>query len=366
MNRFQRCALCIGLALLGCAAAFAEPPLTVVQDVLFNADGTTFNGIVTISWASFEASDMSNIPASSIVTEVINGLLRVQLVPTTNALSPSSYTVVYNSGGITQFTETWAVPPSNVSLPVSAVRISGTGTLVGGGGTGGSPTTDIAISDVTGLTTALDLRPSMGAGYTISRTAIIDASGAIDGAGGNASDCMHVDGSSGPCGTTSTDGSTSLTFVDGETPGGAVNGINAGFTLANAPLPASTLALYRNGLLQEQGVDYSLSNSSITFLGSYVPQPADILTAYYRLNVVISGVTFIDGEVPAGIVDGSNTSFTLSQAPAPVASLSLFLNGVLQKANLDYTLSGTGIIFMPGLAPQPGDILLATYRVTVG
>jgi hypothetical protein len=185
---------------------------------------------------------------------------------------------VYNSGGITQFTETWAVPPSNVSLPVSAVRISGTGTLVGGGGTGGSPTTDIAISDVTGLTTALDLRPSMGAGYTISRTAIIDASGAIDGAGGNASDCMHVDGSSGPCGTTSTDGSTSLTFVDGETPGGAVNGINAGFTLANAPLPASTLALYRNGLLQEQGVDYSLSNSSITFLGSYVPQPADILT----------------------------------------------------------------------------------------
>ena len=184
MNRFQRCALCIGLALLGCAAAFAEPPLTVVQDVLFNADGTTFNGIVTISWASFEASDMSNIPASSIVTEVINGLLRVQLVPTTNALSPSSYTVVYNSGGITQFTETWAVPPSNVSLPVSAVRISGTGTLVGGGGTGGSPTTDIAISDVTGLTTALDLRPSMGAGYTISRTAIIDASGAIDGAGG--------------------------------------------------------------------------------------------------------------------------------------------------------------------------------------
>jgi hypothetical protein len=368
MNRFQRCALCIGLALLGCAAAFAEPPLTVVQDILFNADGTTFNGLVTISWQSFEASDTSNIPASSISTQVINGLLRVQLVPTTNALSPSSYTVVYNSGGSTQFTENWAVPPSNVPLPVSAVRISGSGTVIGGAtGTGqNTTTTTVTIADVTGLTAALNLRPSMGAGFTISRAAIIDASGAIDGASGTLSDCLHVDGTSGACGTSSSGSTNSLTFVDGETPGGTVNGVNAGFTLANAPLPASSLALYRNGLLQEQGVDYSLSNSSITFLGSFVPQPADVLTASYRINVSIAGVTFVDEEVPAGTVDGSNTSFTLSQAPSPVASLSLYRNGVLQKANRDYTLSGTGIVFQPGLAPQPGDILLASYRVTVG
>jgi hypothetical protein len=360
MNRFKRCALGIGLALLGCAAAFAEPPLTVVQDILFNADGTTFNGLVTISWQSFQASDTSNIPASSISTQVINGLLRVQLVPTTNALSPSSYTVVYNSGGSTQFTENWAVPPSNVPLPVSSIRISGSGSVIGStGGTTGN--TVITIADVTGLTAALNLRPTMGAGFTISRAAIIDASGAIDGAVGNLSDCLHVDGSSGACGTGSTGGTSSLTFVDGETPGGAVNGVNAAFTLANAPLPASSLALYRNGLLQKVGLDYTLSNSSITFIG--VPQPADVLSASYRINVSITGVAFVDQEVPAGTVDGSNTSFTLSQAPNPVASLSLYRNGMLMKANLDYTLSGTGIVFQPGSAPQPGDILLASYRV---
>lgn len=132
MNRFPRCALGIGLALLWCVSALAEPPLTVVQDILFNADGTTFNGLVTISWQSFEASDTSNIPAHSISVQVINGLLRVQLVPTTNALSPASYSIVYNSGGSTQFTENWAVPPSNIPLPVSAVRISGTGSVVEG------------------------------------------------------------------------------------------------------------------------------------------------------------------------------------------------------------------------------------------
>jgi hypothetical protein len=354
------------MALLGCAAAFAEPPLTVVQDILFNADGTTFNGLVTISWQSFEASDTSNISASTISTQVINGLLRVQLVPTTNALSPSSYTVVYNSGGSTQFTENWAVPPSNVPLPVSAVRISGSGSVIGatGGGTG-TGSTVITIADVTGLTSALNLRPVMGAGFTLSRAAVIDASGAIDGAAGNLSDCLHVDGTSGACGGASTGGSSNVTFVDGETPGGTVNGVNATFTLANAPAPASSLALYRNGLLQQQGGDYSLSSSSITFIGSYPPQPADVLTAYYRINVSIPGVTFIDQEVPAGTVDGSNTAFTLSQSPAPVASLALYRNGVLQKANLDYTLSGTGIVFQPGLAPQTGDVLLASYRVTV-
>ncbi len=363
MNRSQRCVLRIGIALLGCASVLAAPPLTVVQDILFNADSTAFNGLVTITWKSFEASDTSNIPANSLSLQVINGLLRVQLVPTTNALSPASYAVTYNSGGSTQFTENWAVPPSNVPLPVSAVRISGSGTVVGGGGGTVTPApTAVTIAEVTGLATALNLRPSMGAGYTISRAAIIDASGAIDGASGNLSDCLHVDGSSGPCGSTSTGSTNSLTFVDAETPGGAVNGVNGIFTLANAPVPGSSLALFRNGLIQKQGLDYSLSNSTITFQSSYVPQPADALTASYRINVSISGVAFVDGEVPGGTVDGSNTSFSLSEAPNPVASLALYRNGVLQKANQDYTVSSTGVVFRAGAVPQPGDVILATYR----
>jgi hypothetical protein len=360
MNRFQRCLLCIGLALLGCATAFAEPPLTVVQDILYNADGTAFNGTITISWQSFEASDTSTIPASSIAIQVINGLLRAQLVPTTTALSPASYSIVYNNINSTQWTENWSVPPSNVPLPVSAVRISGSGTVVGGGP---AQVTTVTIDDVTGLTAALNLRPSEGPGFTISRAAIIDASGLIDGASGNATDCLYVDGSSGPCGATSTN---TLTFIDGETPGGTINGINATFTLANAPQPSSTLALFRDGLLQKQGLDYSLSNNTITFLGSNLPQLADVLTASYRINVSITGVTFIDQEVPGGTVNGGNTSFMLSQAPNPVASLSLYRNGVRQTLIVDYTLSGTAIVFVPASTPQPGDVLLASYRVGLG
>jgi hypothetical protein len=36
-------------------SAVAVPPLTTIQDVLYKADGTRFNGTLTISWSSFDA-----------------------------------------------------------------------------------------------------------------------------------------------------------------------------------------------------------------------------------------------------------------------------------------------------------------------
>jgi len=77
-----------------------------------------------------------------------------------------------------------------------------------------------------------------------------------------------------------------------------------------------------------------------------------------------SGVTFVDLETPAGTMDGVNASFTLSLAPNPAASLLLFRNGLLQQASGDYTLSGSTVTFQAGSVPQPGDLLLASYRVS--
>src|SRR6516164_1961566 len=65
--------------------AYAAPPLTLNQDVLYKADGSRFNGIVSISWSSFEASDQSQIATQITTVKVIDGNFRVQLVPTTNA-----------------------------------------------------------------------------------------------------------------------------------------------------------------------------------------------------------------------------------------------------------------------------------------
>ena len=43
----------------------AAPALTTIQDVLFKADGSKFNGILQITWTSFRAGDASNIQPRS-------------------------------------------------------------------------------------------------------------------------------------------------------------------------------------------------------------------------------------------------------------------------------------------------------------
>jgi hypothetical protein len=332
----------------------ATPPLTTISDTLYNADGTLFNGVLTISWPTFEASDTSNVAANTIQVPVNNGILYVQLIPTTNANTGAVYTVTFASEGVVEFTETWAVPPSTIPLRVRDVLVPN-GTV---SGSGPPVTTIINISDVTGLQAALNLYALIGTTFAPSRTAIIDSTGAIDGATGTLSDCMHVDGTSAPCGS-----SGSATFVGAEIPAGVINGANRSFTLANTPNPAASLTLFNNGLMQDQGVDYTLSANMITFATAGVPQTGDILVASYRLAVSLPGVGFVDQVTPTGAINGVNTVFTLSQSPSPGASLTVFLNGLRMSAGVDYTLSGTTITFASASVPQTGDILLCSYRI---
>jgi hypothetical protein len=158
--------------------------------------------------------------------------------------------------------------------------------------------------------------------------------------------------------------SANALFVDAETPGGAINASNVSFTLANTPSPVGSLMLYRNGLEQTSGVDYSLAGAVLTFLAGSTPQVGDILAAYYRLPGTSSTTaSFVDASVPVGVMNGVNLIFTLSSAPNPAASLKLYKNGVLLMQGGDYTLSGLTITFTSTTtAPQSGDSLICAYR----
>jgi hypothetical protein len=253
----------------------AQPALTTIQDILYRADGTRYHGTMFITWSSFQAGDASGIATANLTLPVVNGVLNVQLVPTTTASAGAQYNVTFNSQGRNQFTQVWAVPPSTVTLRVRDVLVS-QGTVVG------PPpvTSQVQISDIVGLENELAIRPQEGVGFAIGRTAVINSSGQIDGASGNLSDCVRVDGSSGPCG--SGGGGVLPSFADGETPSGAINGSNTTFTLAFAPSPAASLDLFLNGLLMKPAVDFTLSTNAVTFLIASTPQPGDILTASYR------------------------------------------------------------------------------------
>lgn len=57
-------------------------------------------------------------------------------------------------------------------------------------------------------------------------------------------------------------------------------------------------------------------------------------------------------EMPAGVVDGINTTYTLSHTPI-YGSLTLFLN-IVQREVINFTITGNIIVFT--VAPKPRDV----------
>lgn len=254
------------------AGLAAAPTLTTIEDVLYKADGTRFNGTAAVSWRSFEAADGSVITMHSLTVKIVDGQLRVQLVPNTGLTPPVYYAVKYSSDGRFQFEESWSVPASTRPLRLREVRVTAPAAIEG-------TVLPLDQGQVVGLTEDLAARPVRGPGFAPGRAAVISATGALEAAMGDPSDCVRVDGTTGPCGAA---GAGMYGFKDNETPSGVVDGANTGFTLASTPDPPESLTVHRNGLLQKLGLDYEVSDRTITFLAGAVPQPGDTLLASYR------------------------------------------------------------------------------------
>lgn len=72
-----------------------------------------------------------------------------------------------------------------------------------------------------------------------------------------------------------------------------------------------------------------------------------------------SGVTCIIAEVPAGLVNDSNTSYTLSYAPTTAKMALVIINGLINYVTTHYTLTGTALSFVT--APSTGDRIIVIY-----
>lgn len=75
-----------------------------------------------------------------------------------------------------------------------------------------------------------------------------------------------------------------------------------------------------------------------------------------------AGADEVKGETPAGIIDGSNATFT-SLFPFVPESVALFVNGLRQKIIQDYNTSGNQTIIC-GVSPGLIDTLLIDYQKT--
>jgi hypothetical protein len=159
--------------------------------------------------------------------------------------------------------------------------------------------------------------------------------GAIDGVTGNASDCLHVDGSSGACGASGT------SFIDGDSPAGIVDGSNTVFTLSETPNPASSLAVYRNGILQKAGQDYTAAGSAVDFVAADAPQPGDTLLASYRLGG--SGGSAQAYPTPQVLCSGTGASVTgVSMASIGACAIPAGLLLAGDRVEIHFDLAHTG------------------------
>jgi hypothetical protein len=333
-----------------CAVAQTST-LSQIQDTVYTPAGAAFNGTVVITWTGVTGSS-GTAPFNSSV-KIANGVLSVLLAPSTTIMPISYYQAVYNSSdGLTTWTETWAVPPSTTPLTLSQVKVTNSNVSGGGGGSGSN---QIQISNVAGLSSDLNaINASLSATNATTQNLnlmISNLSNTVTGLNNTVTNLAA--------------GGTTANFVDDETPSGSIDGTNAVFTLSKTPAAATDVALFRNGVLQTLGTDYTLSGTTITFSSNETPQTGDELVAYYRIAGAGATASFVDAETPAGAINGKNISFSVANTPTPAVSLKLFKNGTLLAQNVDYTLANKTITFAStAITPTSGDSLSASYRIT--
>lgn len=85
-----------------------------------------------------------------------------------------------------------------------------------------------------------------------------------------------------------------------------------------------------------------------------------VIVALVRTRVPEPDPTWTE-ETPAGLINGVNDTFTLSDTPDPSASFMLFKAGLLMIGGVDYTRSGTTIVYEPGSIPTGGQTHRARY-----
>jgi uncharacterized protein YoxC len=325
----------------GTGVQYATLPISISQVTSLSANLSSINGSV-----SSLTSQVNDLAATVASTGNITALQT-----TVNNLNTTVTGLGTTVGGL------------NSSLGALSSTVSTNGSTLTGLSstvTGLNSTVSGHTGSIANLTSNLSSLTSTVTGHTSSLTSLNSTVGGLNTTVNNLGNSLTS--LTATVNTLSAGGSSAI-FVDAEVPSGTMNGINTTFTLANPPAPTTSLNLFRNGLLQRVGIDFTLSGASIAFAGGSVPQPSDSVRAYYRTPGVGAAITFKDAELPSGAINGANLTFTLASAPSPAPSLMLFKNGVLLTQGVDYVVSGATVTFAnTAVAPQASDSLIASYR----
>lgn len=175
------------------------------------------------------------------------------------------------------------------------------------------------------------------ANLTVSRALVSDASGKVAVATTTATEIGYVSGVTSAIQTQINGKQATIT-------GGATTIVSSNLTASKA-------------LVSDASGKVAVSAVTSTELGYVSGVTSAIQT---QIDTKLTAANYIVRETPGGLMNGSNTAFTLAHTPTSGKEM-VFLNGVLQNAGAgnDYTITGGTITMLT--APLADDLLLATY-----
>jgi uncharacterized protein YoxC len=243
--------------------------------------GTTVTGLnTTVTGISTTVSGLNTTVASegtSITTLTTNlGSLTTTVAGNSNSLTAVGGAITGLSTNVTNLTNL----VNGLSTTVNTLSASGSSAVFvddetpAGAINGVNTLFSLAHTPAPAMSLTLfrnGLELGQGPDYSLNGSAITFSSSALPRTGDTVLAYYRIAGAG-----------SATNFADNETPGGSINGINLTFTLASAPNPATSLRLFRNGLLMAPGGDYTLSGSSVSFIAGSTPRTGDSLAAYYR------------------------------------------------------------------------------------
>jgi len=316
-----------------------------VQEGTANADSAftmTNNGVIVLGTTALvftQFTGLGQITAGNVLTKTGNTIQVASMATGTaiigNAGTPTvtaiTGDVVFGATGVT------AIGANKITLGMQATLAANT-----------------AIANATGSTATPTAVP-MVTGATASAIAIRDTSA-------NVKANNHIDNLA----TTATAvGTTTLTVGSARTqqftgvttqtvvlPDATTLSVGHSFIITNRSTGIVTVNANGGGLIQTMA-----TGSQVTLTAVTIGVAAGTWDSAYSVVAAGATKTFTSCTV-TGLINSSNTSFTLGVTPNPVGSEMIILNGLVQNPTSgDYTISGATVTY--GTAPVTGDIIRA-------
>lgn len=201
-------------------------------------------------------------PGSSVLTTK-GDLLGFTTLPARLGVGPDTYVLTADSGQ--PYGWAWEASPSGFANPMTTL-----GDVISGGASG--VPTRLGIGSAGQVLTVVSGAPA----WTSVTSGLLLQTATTSNA--NQSTLNFVAGAGMSVTNSGADETFALNQDIGDVPTGTLNGTNVTFVLAHSPSPASSLALYYNGLRQRLTTDYTLSGATITFLSA--PTSGGLLADY--------------------------------------------------------------------------------------